>query len=556
MEELLNRGREALSVGEWEEAKRLLEEALTTEESPEVLEGLSWACWWLNDAPAVFENRLKAYNLFLNKNDKRGASRMASWIGIDYLEFKGELAVANGWFQRAENLLEGLEDTPELGLIKLLKGRLAFMVDKNTELALKLTEESLQLSRSLNNVEGEMIAEAFKGFILVTEGKISEGMSLLDEATVLALTAQTSDINMITNTCCFLIDACERVRDYERAGQWCIKVKEICERWRHRAMFASCRTQYASVLIWRGDWNEAEEELLSAAKELKEYRPVQVNSSIVRLADLRRRQGKWDEAGKLFDEVQSDSLKPLGCAALAFDKGDYETALNLAERFLRQIPYKEKTERITGLELLLRIYIKLGRLEEAETLLIELKEIEKAICTLPLKAASLSAEGIFNYALGNYELAKQNLEDAIDIYDKITSPFESSRTRLILSEVLIKIEQYSQTESELNTAMKIFKKLGAEKDFEKAKYLLKNLHKDSVELEANGNKYEFTGRELEVLRLITEGKNNEEIAEKFFLSVRTVEKHITNIYQKLGISGKSARAFAASYAIKNNLILT
>jgi len=59
--------------------------------------------------------------------------------------------------------------------------------------------------------------------------------------------------------------------------------------------------------------------------------------------------------------------------------------------------------------------------------------------------------------------------------------------------------------------------------------------------------------ELEVLNLIAEGRNNEEIAEKLFLSIRTVEKHLTNIYQKLGISGKSARAFAASYSIKNNL---
>ena len=70
------------------------------------------------------------------------------------------------------------------------------------------------------------------------------------------------------------------------------------------------------------------------------------------------------------------------------------------------------------------------------------------------------------------------------------------------------------------------------------------------------NKFEFTGRELEVLRLISEGKNNEEIAEKLFLSVRTVEKHLTNIYSKVGVSGKSARAYVASYAIKHNLILT
>ena len=120
--------------------------------------------------------------------------------------------------------------------------------------------------------------------------------------------------------------------------------------------------------------------------------------------------------------------------------------------------------------------------------------------------------------------------------------------------MLIKQDRPAQAEGELNLAITKFKELGAEKDFEKAKQTLKNLYNDNL-IDSSKNKYEFTGRELEILRLISEGKNNEEIAEKLFLSVRTVEKHLTNIYSKLGVSGKSARAFAASYAIKNKLII-
>jgi DNA-binding NarL/FixJ family response regulator len=102
-------------------------------------------------------------------------------------------------------------------------------------------------------------------------------------------------------------------------------------------------------------------------------------------------------------------------------------------------------------------------------------------------------------------------------------------------------------------ALKTFQQLGAEKDIDKTRFLLKNMHKTNAELQSLKNTYEFTGRELEVLRLIAEGKNNEEIAEQLFLSVRTVEKHITNLYLKMGVSGKSARAFASSYAFKHNL---
>ncbi len=553
---LLIKGRDALAKGNWKEAKRILENALETQQSPEVYEELARACWWVNDISSVFEHRTKAHQLYLDKNDKYGASRNASLLGIDYLELKGEFAVANGWFQRAENLLDGLKPSPELALIKLHKARMAFVRESNNENALRLAEESLEMSKDLGNIDGAMMAKALKGFILTAEGKITEGMSLLDEATLIATTDETKDVNFVTITCCLLIEACERIRDYERAGQWCNKVKEICTRWRFEAMFASCRNLYASILVWKGEWKEAESELLAAASELKKLRPLYVTASAIRLADLKRRQGKWEETTILLEEIGSHSLKLLHCAAFAFDKTEYSTAANFAERFLRQIPLKERTRKTPGLELLLRIYVVLERLEEAEIILAELREIAALVNTVPLNAAVKSAEGILYNASGKYNASKHHLEDAIDMFDKMGAPFESARTRIVLSGVLITLGQFQQADSELNIALKTFQQLGAEKDIEKTKYLLKNMHKTNAELQALNNTYEFTGRELEVLRLIAEGKNNEEIAEQLFLSVRTVEKHITNLYIKMGVSGKSARAFAASYAIRHNLTFT
>jgi len=555
MQSLFEKGCEALSIGEWEKARKFLEGALKKEETAKAYEELAWACWWLNDAAGVFENRTKAFKLHIEKNDIYGAARNACWMGVDYIEFKGEFAVASGWFKRAENLLEGSPPSSELSMFKILKARWTFQVDKNAGLAFKLLDESLEISRSLKHIDGEMLAEALKGFILVVEGKISEGMPLLDDATLLALTSRQSDIKLTTITCCYLIDACERIRDYERAAQWCNNVKELCKQWRYKAMFANCRMKHAGILIWKGEWKEAEEELLSAANELKEFRPVQVNACTVRLADLKRRQGKWYEAEQLLNEVESHPLKQLIFAFLFFDMEEYEKAIDIGERYLRGFDKNEKAERINAIELLIKINIQIGSIEKAEQLLNELKEISDSINTLPLKAAFLSAEGNLNFAKGNYENAKHILEDAVDSYDKIKSPFESGRTRVVLSRVLIRLNKYAQAEGELDAAMNKFKELGAEKDFEKAKSILKNLYKGNAE-DSGRNKYEFTGRELEVLRLIAEGKNNEEIAEKLFLSVRTVEKHLTNIYSKIGVSGKSARAFVSSYAIKNNLVLT
>jgi len=551
---LLDEANKALSAANWQVAKSILENALQNDASAEVYESMAKACWWLNNAPAVFEYRTKAYQLYLEKDDRLGASRNACWLGVDYLEFNNEFAVASGWFQRAESLVKGLENTVEYALVLMLKARMGFFVEKNNEHAIRLAKESLHLSKSLNNLDGVMIAKAFIGFIWVTEGKILEGMKLLDEAAILATTATSLDFNLITVTCCFLIDACSRVRDYERASQWCKQVKEISTKRNHKVMFANCRNLYASLLICKGDWKEAEEELMAATIELKKYRSIIVSSSTVRLADLRRRQGRWEEALTLFDEVPSHSLKPLSCAALAYDKGDYEMAENIVERHLRKIPLSTPIERVSDLELLMRIYIKRNKTEEVLALLNELKKTSGLVNTSPLKAAALNAEGIYDYATKNYVAAKHCLEDAVDLYDKVIMPFEASRSRLALAEVLINLRQYSQAESELNIAITGFRELGAEKDLVKAKYILKNLYNEKIKPGAGDNIYEFTGRELEILRLIAEGKSNEDMAEQLFLSVRTVEKHISNLYQKMGVSGKSARAFIVAYAIRHNLV--
>ena len=56
-----------------------------------------------------------------------------------------------------------------------------------------------------------------------------------------------------------------------------------------------------------------------------------------------------------------------------------------------------------------------------------------------------------------------------------------------------------------------------------------------------------------MLRLIAEGLSNQDIAQRLVLSVRTVERHISNIYDKIGAAGRSARAAAASYAARSGI---
>src|SRR5882672_11089830 len=109
----LDAGRAALGRGEWQAARLAFEASLQTEENPEALEGLGLAAWWLDLADIVFDVRERAYRIYRERDDSRGAARMAVWLAWDTAAFRGEHAIATGWLQRAHRLLEGRADSTE-----------------------------------------------------------------------------------------------------------------------------------------------------------------------------------------------------------------------------------------------------------------------------------------------------------------------------------------------------------------------------------------------------------------------------------------------------------
>jgi hypothetical protein len=122
-------GDDALARGAWDEARRAFEQALATRESPEALEGLGLAGWWLDLADVVFDAREKAYRLYRDRDDRVGAARIAVWLAWDTWAFRGEFAVASGWLLRARRLLECLGDVPERAWLELREGALALLDD-------------------------------------------------------------------------------------------------------------------------------------------------------------------------------------------------------------------------------------------------------------------------------------------------------------------------------------------------------------------------------------------------------------------------------------------
>jgi LuxR family maltose regulon positive regulatory protein len=549
-------GDEALSHGAWEEARAAFEAALQARESPEALEGLGIAAWWLDLADVMFDVRERAYRLFLERNDHLGAARVAVWLAWDCWAFRGENAVANGWLQRARRLLDGQPDCGERAWLECREGALALLEDGNPDRAFTHASEAIRVSQAIGSVDLEMLGRAVQGLALVASGAVAEGMRALDEVNAAVVAGELKDLVAIGLSCCYLIAACDRVRDYDRALQWCTRLKAFCTKWGLRPLFAVCRTQYASICMWRGTWLEAEQELVAATDELAASRPAMQADGIVRLAELRRRQGRLVEAAALFEQSEPHGLASLGRAELAFDRGDMRAAAEQAARYLRRVALQNRTDRAAGLDLLVRALVGVGDLEGARTALAELVGIAGHCGTTPLKGAASLAAGYVALGSGEMNEARRHLEDAVDSYLQSGAPFETARARIELARALGSLRQIDAAVRETQRAIDLLTELKAELEISRARAVLESLtrqHQDpgtilpSSHIDSAG----LTTRELEVLRLVASGLSNQLIGQRLFVSEHTVHRHLANIFSKLSVS---SRAAAVAQAARRGLL--
>jgi DNA-binding CsgD family transcriptional regulator/tetratricopeptide (TPR) repeat protein len=543
----LDAGWVALSNGDWEHARASFEESLLQGETPEALEGMGWAGQMLNDDRLTFDARERAYRLYLEGGEKGSAARIAAWLAADHLLFRGEPAVANGWLQRAHSLIDGEEPGVDHGWLAIHEGHIAVALDEDTTKARQLAARAVELGRKFRAPELEMLGLGLEGRALVSEGELEEGMRRLDEATTVALAGEASLLYCVAWACCYLISACERVRDYERAAQWCSRVGEFCGQ--HEIfLLNTCRAHYASVLSWQGRWQEAESQLSAAVGGLQSSRPPMVGDALARLGELRRRQGRAAEAEELFARSETHTLSLLGRAALALDRDQPSEAAELADRYLRRFPDPGRVERNAGLEVAIRALAHLGENERATEALSELREIAARARTRPILAAVRSSEGTLAVARGDHDAARRSFEDALDLLAACDAPFETGRVRLDLSATLGALGRSDQARREIEAAIADFGAMGADWERARAETMLAKLQKTSVPLppEAmDGPLGSLSRREVEVLALVAEGLTNRDIAERLVLSEHTVNRHVANILRKLALPSRAAAASLA-----------
>jgi LuxR family maltose regulon positive regulatory protein len=530
--------RDAFQQRGWRSKLKSATELANAEDSAEAWESVAEAAWWLQDTEALFPARERALRLYRQAGDLHAAARMAIAIGNDYFDFRGEPAVANGWYRRASRLLEGLAPSAEHAWLCVWEARLALMARHDHAAAIALAGEGLALAARLACQDVEPLALALRGLALVSQGSAGEGMSLLDEASATALGGEVSDALSVGLTCCYLIGACEQVRDYGRAAQWCVRLREFCSRHEFASLLTNCRLQYGSVLSAQGEWQAAEWELLAAKRDMEEWRPALLPGVLARLGELRRRQGRWEEARILFERAGNHPLALLGHASLDHDTGAHSTAFERVRLLLRRLPGGAGLQRIPALELLALLELSAGRANEAEDVLEEMKRAVRSFESPALLAAVQSTEAALAAAAGREAEAAELLEDAADMYARTGMPFESAACRHRLAELLVRRDDRQAAARTVTTAADTFRRLGAKANLARAEGLAAEINGEVRETAEEAEL--LTPREREVLRLVADGETDREIAQRLGLSRHTVHRHISNIRGKLGVASRSA----------------
>lgn len=543
----VQRGDVLLDQGSWEEARQTFREALAVGESPEALEGLAQSSRWLEDIDTALTSMERAYLLYVERGDDVNAAEAAASLAKWFIDYRGEPAVASGWLQRARHWLKDKNDHPTLILVAGFEAYLAQAYDKDPGKARALVEEALERAERLGDRGTEAIAKAQLGLIRVSQGDVREGMRLLDEVTAAAVAGELGRYESM-ETYCFLITACERVRDFGRVEQWSRRVLVLATESGSDDLSAFARAQYAHVMIWSGHWTKAEEELTRLVEE-SEHRPLTAAMGLVLLASLKRRKGLLDESDEVLRRAEGEPYRSgvrhqvlVARAALDLDRGNSRAAADRAERYLRVVSEDDPIDRIDALEVLVRARARLGEQDEAVRAATELGGIADAISTDAVYGAARAAYGIAARAKDDYDTARQALEEAIELYVSAGVVHEEIRARLELAETLVQLGRPDVAADEARTAQESASRLGAAGDVRWGDRVISALRAPKK------GTADLTNREVEVLGLLARGRSNAEIADDLFVSVRTVERHVSNIYVKIGVFGPSGRAAAAAYA--------
>lgn len=477
-----------------------------------------------------------AFTAFQEAGDPLAAARAARTVGWFRGWVFGEWAVYQGWAAQASALLVLAGDARAEAWMRYEQARRGAGLDDQRRLYL----ETVELARSSGDRDLECDAITSLGMMLVFSGMVEEGMAHLDQALAAICGGGVQELPVVEGCLCGLLNACERTQDVDRAQQWLGAADEVIRRRNLLAVAGYCRAHYAGILVTAGRWEEAEGELRTAI-DLLEDRGTLRESALCRLAGLRLRQGRIEDAAILLEGLEHHEDAAAALVRLHLARDEPAVALELVDRLLANcdLPdYSEAPLRALAVECLLRLE-NLEAATEHATLLTTLAEAQSSFAVRAMAAVTRAKLCV---ASGTGD-PRACWHEAMSLFGAARMPVEAAGARLGLAEFLA-AERPEVALAEASAAFDVFDRVGATGRADEAAALLRSLGAPA----RTGPKRNagLTKREEEVLALVGHGLTNSEIGARLYISPKTVEHHMGRLLAKLGLRSRTeAAAFAA-----------
>jgi len=535
----LELGRRRFDDRIWDEAYESLraaaEEAALEAEDCERLATAAYLSGHDDESAAAWTS---AHREWLQRSEFGSAIRCAFWLAFSLLQ-RGDGAQGGGWLARAGQLLEEHRlDTVEQGYLAIPPGMVALHSGELSDARTQF-ERVRDVARRFADADLAALATLGLGEVFLRGGERPAAMREFDQAMVSVTAGETSP-TVAGIIYCAVIAACQQASDLRRADEWTTALDRWCARQPGLVPYrGQCLVHRSQILQVRGAWDEAAGAAESACQRLGDPPHPAIGMAHYQLGELHRLRGDLAAAEAAYREAHAAGHDPHPGRALLFlaeeRVASAVTAIEMALGAARDV-----LERARLLPAYGEIMLAAHRTESARTAAEELARLAVEADNPVIDAIAARTLGAVLLAEGNLRDALGMLHTALHIWQELDAPYESAQVRVLLATACRQLGDTDRAELEGEAARQVFEQLGARPALRRLDRVFERPEPRVV-----------TARELEVLRLVAGGHTNRDIADELSISQKTVERHLSNMFTKLGVANRAA---ATAYAYDHGLV--